>query len=159
MIFRHSLPLVRFYIIEWHHKNNRRLVLWSPSLSMRDHPYSLYGWPLMETKKTNEIRYWCASYLHDKLTNDNGKMTLFKGEHSGLRHFMATESPSKMMKNAFYFTLKALFVLEIYKFLFWHLSHAGKLLDRKTKVNIKIYSVTNWIANNCNTRIAWYLKT
>ena len=29
------------------------------------------------------------------------------------------DSPSKMMKNAFYFMLKALFVLKIFKFL-WH---------------------------------------
>ena len=28
-----------------------------------------------------------------------------------------TENPLKMMKNAFYFTLKALFVLKIFKFL------------------------------------------
>ena len=30
---------------------------------------------------------------------------------------MATESPLKLMKNAFYFTLKAVFVLKIFKFL------------------------------------------
>ena len=35
---------------------------------------------------------------------------------SGLRKFSATKSPFKMMKNAFYFTLKALFVLKIFKF-------------------------------------------
>ena len=40
-----------------------------------------------------------------------------KGVLSGLRQFLATESPLKTMKNAFYFTLKALFVLEIFKFL------------------------------------------
>ena len=34
----------------------------------------------------------------------------FKGILSGLRPFLATESPLKMMKNAFYFTIKALFV-------------------------------------------------
>ena len=39
----------------------------------------------------------------------------FKGALSGLRRFLATESPLKMMKNGFYFTLKALFVLEIFK--------------------------------------------
>ena len=33
---------------------------------------------------------------------------LFKGALSGLRQFLAAESPLKMMKNAFYFTLKAL---------------------------------------------------
>ena len=40
-----------------------------------------------------------------------------KGALTGLRQFLATESPLKMMKNTFYFTLKALFVLKIFKFL------------------------------------------
>ena len=40
-----------------------------------------------------------------------------KGALSGLRQFSATESPLKMMKNDFYFILKALFVLKIFKFL------------------------------------------
>ena len=39
-----------------------------------------------------------------------------KGALKGLRQFLITESPLKMMKNAFYFALKALFVLEIFKF-------------------------------------------
>ena len=39
-----------------------------------------------------------------------------KGALSGLRQFLATEKPLKMMKNAFYFTLKALFVLKISRF-------------------------------------------
>ena len=40
-----------------------------------------------------------------------------KGTLSGLRQFLATERPLKMMKNAFYFNSKALFVLKIFKFL------------------------------------------
>ena len=42
-------------------------------------------------------------------------INLFKGAFSGLRQFLAAESPLKMMKNAFYFTSKALkvFVLTI----------------------------------------------
>ena len=46
----------------------------------------------------------------------------FKGALLGLRHFLAIESTLKMIKNAFYFTSKALFVLKIFKFLscfFW----------------------------------------
>ena len=43
----------------------------------------------------------------------------FKDAHSGLRQFLATGSPLKMMKNAFYFTWKVLFVLKISKFLSW----------------------------------------
>ena len=40
-----------------------------------------------------------------------------KRELSSLRQFLATGGPLKMMKNAFYFTSKALFVLKIFKFL------------------------------------------
>ena len=35
-----------------------------------------------------------------------------------LRQFLGTEIPLNMMKNAFYFTLKSLFVLKIFKLLF-----------------------------------------
>ena len=42
-----------------------------------------------------------------------------RGSPSGLRQFLTTKSPLKMMKNAFYSTLKALFVLKIFKFLSW----------------------------------------
>ena len=37
-----------------------------------------------------------------------------KGPLSSLRQFLGTESPLKMMKNVFYFTLKALLVLKIF---------------------------------------------
>ena len=40
-----------------------------------------------------------------------------KGAISGLRQVLAIESPLKMMKNAFYLTSEALFVLKIFKFL------------------------------------------
>ena len=40
-----------------------------------------------------------------------------KGALSDLIQFLATESPLKIMKNAFYFILKALCVLEILNFL------------------------------------------
>ena len=41
----------------------------------------------------------------------------FKGALSGLRQLLVAESPLKIMKNAFYFTSNALFVLKIFKFL------------------------------------------
>ena len=44
-------------------------------------------------------------------------ITLIKGALSGLRQYLANESPLKLMKNAFYFTLKPFFVLKIFKFL------------------------------------------
>ena len=63
-----------------------------------------------------------------------------------------------MMKNAFYFTLKAAFVLKIFKFLSWLFGHVGKRLDQKDKVNFKIFDVTTCLTNNCNTHINQYLK-
>ena len=49
-----------------------------------------------------------------------------KGALEGLRQFLITESPLKIMKNAFYFTLKALFVLKLFKFLSRLFDHAEK---------------------------------
>ena len=46
-----------------------------------------------------------------------GSMSIFKGVLSSLRQFLATENSLKMTKNAFYFTLKALLVLKVIKFL------------------------------------------
>ena len=43
--------------------------------------------------------------------NFNAPLSLLKGA------FLATESPLKMSKNAFYFTSKAVSVLKIFKFL------------------------------------------
>ena len=42
---------------------------------------------------------------------------MFKVALSGLRKFLITENPLKIMKNVFYFISKALFVLKIFKFL------------------------------------------
>ena len=47
----------------------------------------------------------------------------------GLKQFLTAESPLKMMKNAFYFTLKTLFILKIFKFLSCILGHVGKQLE------------------------------
>ena len=54
----------------------------------------------------------CRKLLLFKFTKE-----ILKGALSGLRQFLAAESPLKVMKNAFYFTSKALFVLKMSKFL------------------------------------------
>ena len=64
----------------------------------------------------------------------------------------------KIMNNALYFILKALFVLEIFQYLFWLFGYVGKRLDKKAKVNSKICDVTNWITNNYKKHIARSLK-
>ena len=82
----------------------------------------------------------------------------FKGPLLCLRQFLTIESFSKMMTNTFYFMLKFLFVVEIFKLLYWLFGYVGKPLDQKTMVNSKIYDFTGWTTNNQNTQITQYLK-
>ena len=58
--------------------------------------------------------------------------------------------PLKVMKNAFYFILKALFILRYLSFCPGFCGQVGKWLDRKAKVNSKIYDVTTWETNIYN---------
>ena len=81
-----------------------------------------------------------------------------KGALLHLRQYLAIKRSLKMMKNALDFTSKALFVLNIFKFLSRLFGHVAKGLDKKDKVNFKFYDVTAWLTNNCNTHIAQYLE-
>ena len=58
----------------------------------------------------------------------------------------------------FNFTSKALFVLKIFKFLFWLFCHVAKRPDKKDTVNFKFHDVTAWFTNNLNTRIGQYFR-
>ena len=71
------------------------------------------------------------------LTKPENFKERLKGALSGLRQFLATESPLKMRRNAFYFTSKALFVLKIFKSLSSLFGHVSQRLDQKDKVNFK----------------------
>ena len=54
------------------------------------------------------------------------------------------ESPLKMMKNIFYFVLKAFFVLKIFKFLSRYFGHVGKTVyDFSRKMFLMLHSI-NW---------------
>ena len=63
-----------------------------------------------------------------------------------------------MMKIALYQILEALFVLKLFKFLLDFFAYARKGIDKKAKVNFKIYDFINWETNNQNKQIAQYLK-
>ena len=80
-----------------------------------------------------------------------------KGGLSCLKKFLATESLLKMMKNAFNFTLKAIFVLKVFKYLSRLFGHAEIRLSEKANVNYKIYDLTNWITSTYKAHIAQYL--
>ena len=60
------------------------------------------------------------------------------------------------MKNANYFKLKALFVLNIFKILSLLFGDVEKQPDQKDKVNFKIYDVTTWVQHGKQT-IAIYI--
>ena len=104
-------------------------------------------------RRNEAVNRWTEIQIHFCLHHLN-----LKGALAGLRQFLATESPLKIMKNAFHLTSKALFVLKIFKILPWHFGHVEKRLDYKKKVNFEIYDVTAWLINKCNTHIVQYLK-
>ena len=70
---------------------------------------------------------------------------MHKGALPGLRQFLATENPLKLI--SLFFTLKTLFVLNIFKFLSWLFGLAEKKFDFKDKINFKIYDVTTLETN------------
>ena len=76
-----------------------------------------------------------------KITSHHDFIFEFKGALSSLRQLFTTESALKMMKNAFYFTSKALCVLKIFKLLSWLFGHVARRLDKKDKVDLKFYDV------------------
>ena len=64
------------------------------------------------------------------------------------------------MKNTFHFILK-LKVFKSLKYLNFCPDVFGNVvirLDKKAKINFKIYDVTTWETNNYNTHIPQYLK-
>ena len=72
-----------------------------------------------------------------KLCINFHRLSFIKGTLSELRQFFAFESPLKMMKNTFYFTLKAPFVLKIFKVLSSLFGYVEKRLDKnEVKFNI-----------------------
>ena len=60
------------------------------------------------------------------------------------------------MKNAFYFMLKAIFILKIFKCLSWVFGLVEKMYWLKTYY-FEISDVTTWLPNNYNTHFATWL--
>ena len=67
--------------------------------------------------------------------------------------------PFKSDEKCFFISCKKLLSFSrYYHFLSRLFGHVGKLLEKKVKVNFKIYDVTGWTANDYNTHIAQNLK-
>ena len=69
-----------------------------------------------------------------------------------------SESLLKLMIIGFYFILKLFSFLRYSNFCPDFFGHLGKRLDKKAKINFKIYNAADWTTNNYNTHIAQYLK-
>ena len=78
-----------------------------------------------------------------------------KGPLSGLGQLLEIESP---IKNAFYFMLETLSILEILTFSSWPFGYVEKGLDNKTIVNFNIFDLKDWTTNNYNTHNTQYLQ-
>ena len=61
------------------------------------------------------------------------------------------------MRNTFYLTLNALFILKIFNFCLNFMVIKKKRLDKKHKFNFEIYDVTTLLTDIYNTHIAHYL--
>ena len=72
------------------------------------------------------------------------------------------DSPSKNMKNVFYFIKKALFILKIFKFLYFHLPLFFSLSATASVVGprkiLKVYDSIDCISKNLFTHFFWYVK-
>ena len=85
---------------------------------------NLYGWAMCQKLPVNGFK-WVNNEINEEFIknydeNSDKRYILevdVKGALSGLRQFLAIESPLKMMKNAFCFISKVLFVLRIFKYL------------------------------------------
>ena len=99
-----------------------------------------------------------AFVCFQRLKEEEGGWKRVKDALVGLIRFLTTESPLKIMKNAFDVTLKILFVLKVFKCLSLLFDHVGKRLDWKDQVNFKIDEIVAWLTNNYYAHIAQYFK-
>ena len=125
----------RVSYITWHHisncqrSRNHKIIV----KSQKHKSFDIIGkmiWFYITFNKEPEDNYGLTrTYRLSKFVKLCGKNCINKCALSGLIQFLAIESPLKIIKNAFYFTLKALFVFEIFQFLFWVFGHVGKPLE------------------------------
>ena len=97
--------------------------------------WNLHNWDLKSAKLKCHQKYFFSSTTklkcpQTKFLDQNAKLKwrekTFKvglSPSKKVASIYLNESPFKMMKNPFYFKLKALFVLEIFKFLSWLLGY------------------------------------
>ena len=75
-------------------------------------------------KKSRRPSSDILSFLQEKLEFDRERLKLDSLLPKKILFICFNESPLKIVKNAFYFILKTLFILKIFKVLSWHFGHA-----------------------------------
>ena len=101
--------------------------------------------------------YSCSSFLTK--TQNFCKNRNMKGALSGLRQFLATESPFSYKIMISFISPQKLFSFSRYwRFCLDFLYIYPKDFIKKIKVNFRFYDVTAWLRNNCNTHIAQYFE-
>ena len=113
--------------------------------------YFLYSSPKKKFSKFNKStkRSLCTfppvTKLNKQAKHIIGKtFDIFLKVHSLVWDFFDKQNPFKSDMLNFFF-------LEIFTFLLWLFGYVEKRLVRTAKVNLKIYDVPDWPANNCNT--------
>ena len=74
-------------------------------------------------------------------------------------YFSSNDSPSKTMKDAFYFISKTFVILEIFKFLYSHLPllSVSHCFWAWSKISLEVYDVINCLNKNL-IYFVWYLE-
>ena len=123
--------------------------------------FEMHSCPVMKKKITSIAAFW---HLHWSLRSNFSTRCCFTAcACYFLTNFYLSpnDSPLKTVTDVFYFIEKALFVLEIFDFLCFHLvlffsvSHCSRAWS---KINLKVYDVANCLKKNLIIHLVWYLQ-
>ena len=120
------------------------------SISFRGQNF--HDWKFVNDHWTSEFRLFQNPVLLKLIVEERLKI-LKSDSHLPKKNlfYLLQWQPFKKNKKCFLFHLKALFVLEIFKFLSWLLGHVEKTAW------LKIYDFTVWLTKNYNTHNVQYL--
>ena len=100
-------------------KQNKFLQFWTTHIFM----FTIICYPV-----TLFVQMWWFQYLLMCSHCISCQWIHFKSALLDLRQFLSTENPLKITKNAFYFTLKVIFLHKIFRFFSWIFGHVEKQL-------------------------------
>ena len=117
---------------------NKVLETYSKILNNQERVSARYKFEINQIHCWKCDKYWSSEYLCEIDFTIIERCTLSSEKSFG--------NPLKVVKNAFYFASKALFVLKvIFKFFSWHFGHVAKWFNKRCKIDFKFYDVTAWL--------------